>query len=137
MVSVGSFGIRREKGEIVSLDDTGLTFKYKRPPSSKRIQMHVALHRIIALHVSGTRCDVTFNSNVFELTKYEPVRDIKDSNLPGLSVGKNKVGESLYFSKDLANVYFISRKPRNKRGSTPKVEKVKKPKGKLVTSGAW
>ena len=136
-VSIGTQGIRREIGEVINIGKDGVTFQYKQPRSSKRVQIKIAPKQLLVLKDNGAKSEVIFLSNMFEMAEYRSVTGVKDSPIPGIWLGATKREERLHFSPLLTTVTTIiskKRKEKKVKGQGGQVQQnhKKKNKGKKI-----
>jgi hypothetical protein len=132
-VSVGMSGIRREIGEVISITKAGITFQFKKPRSSKRVQIEISPKNLFSLKENGIKSEVVFVSPTFDLVDYSSITNVEASEMPGISVGTTKQGDKLYFSHNASVTSLVSKVRKARKDKTKKVKnKVKKTKGKVV-----
>jgi hypothetical protein len=141
-VTIGTLGVRRETGEIVSISKNGVVFQFKKPRSSKRVQIEIDPTALLSLKENGSKSEVVFISAAFDLVDYSNITSVKPSEIPGINVGTTKQGEKLYFSPTRTNVTSLvareGRAKKEKKASKPKAEgTAKKTKGKEITKPKW
>jgi hypothetical protein len=143
-VIVGTSGIRREIGEVINVGKTSVVFQYKKPRSSKRVQITVPADALISLKVNEGKSEIVFVSNVYDLVEYSSVTNVKADALPGISVGETKQGEKLYFAPARSNVTSLVAKEKKEKkadkGDKAKAKpgkEVKKAKGDKIKKKSW
>jgi hypothetical protein len=137
-ITIGSAGIRREVGEVVSVSKDGVVFLYKKPRSAQRVQITIAPQNLILLKVKGSKSEVVFISPAFDLVDYSGVSKVMLSDISGINIGETRQGEKLYFSPTLAHVSSLVKGKRKRRDkSTNKPNREKAPKGKPVKAPSW
>ena len=148
-VTVGTSGIRREIGEVIKVTKDGVTFQYKKPRSSKRVQINIPPANLLSLKDNGIKSEVVFISPAFELADYSNITNVKPSDMPGINVGETKQGEKFYFSPSRTHTSSLvsnSKKEKKVKGEKKKAKaekpgkekvKTKKNKGKPVKGKSW
>ena len=141
-VTVGTSGVRRETGQIVSIKETEVVFQYKKRHTHTILQIVVPASRLLCLLERGKRSEIVYLSNPFNIADYPVVTDVKASVIKGIQQGKTRLGEKFHFSPTETTVTKLIQRERAQnviRVSKPEAPKplVKVQKGHKIEAKKW